>query len=85
MRVIETLLVFAVAALHLAVVPRCVRADQLMSNASAGQRCFKQGRDIALAVGETVGKLKAVVCLNALDLNPSPLIPKDGSLGKIGG
>ena len=83
MGVVETFLVFAVAAFHLAVVPWGVRADQLVTDAFAGQRCFKQSRNIALAVREAVGKLKAVVCLNALDLNPLPFVPKDSTLGKI--
>ena len=45
---IESLLVLAVAALDLAVVPRRIGADQLMPDAQLGSRLFKQRRQIAL-------------------------------------
>ena len=84
MGVVETLLILTVAAFHLAVVSWGIRSNQLVTNAFACKRSFEQRRDIALAVGKPVGKLKTVVCLNTLDLDPTPLIPKDGSLYKIG-
>ena len=73
------------AAFHLAVVSWGIRSNQLVTNAFACKRSFEQRRDIALAVGKPVGKLKTVVCLNALDLDASPLIPKEGALDEIGG
>lgn len=83
MGVVETLLILAVAAFYLAVMPWRVRSNQFVTNAVACQYSFKQRWDIALAVGEPVSKLKTVVCLNALNLDCSPLIPKDGVLPKI--
>ena len=50
MSVVETLLILAVAALHLAVMPWRVRSNQFVMNAVACKRRFEQGRDIALAV-----------------------------------
>ena len=50
MGVVETLLILAVAALHLAVMPWRVRSNQFVMNAVACKRRFEQGRDIALAV-----------------------------------
>ena len=58
---IETLLILAVAALDLAVVARGVGADQLMPDAKRGSSPLKQRRQIALAVGKTVGKFGPVV------------------------
>ena len=50
MGIVEAFLVFTVAAFHLAVMPWGVRSNELVTNPRAGQRRFKQGRDIALAV-----------------------------------
>ena len=58
---IETLLILAVAALDLAIVARGVGADQLMPDAKRGSSPLKQRRQIALAVGKTVGKFGPVV------------------------
>ena len=38
---IEAFLVFAVAALHFAVMPRRVRSDKLVPDAKFSRRCFK--------------------------------------------
>jgi len=50
MGVIETLLIFAVAAFHLAVVPRGIRSDKLVTDTFGSQRSFKQRLDIAIAI-----------------------------------
>ena len=46
---IKSLLILAVAALNLAVVPRRIGTDQLMPDAQFSSRLFKQRRQIALA------------------------------------
>ena len=48
--IVETLLVFAMAAFHLAVMPWGVRPDKLVTDAFGCQHNFKQCLDIALAV-----------------------------------
>ena len=72
---IKPFLVFPVAAFHLTVVTRRIRSDQLMPNAQFDGRFFKQGRKIASAVGETIGKFKAIVRLDAFYLDPMAGIP----------
>ncbi len=72
---IETLLVLTVAALDLAVVPWRIGTNELVSDAQLGSRLFKQRRQISLAARKTVGKLKAVVRLDALHFDPSAGIP----------
>ena len=66
---IEPFLILTVAALHLAVVTRGVWTGQLMPDIQLGSRLFKQRRQIALAVGKTIGEPKAVVRLNTLHLD----------------
>ena len=63
---IEAFLILAVAALHLAVVARRVGPDQLVPDAQLGGSFLEQCGQIALAVGETVGELEAVVRLDTL-------------------
>ena len=84
MGIVEALLIFAVAAFHLAVMPWGIWSDELVTNTFSDECRFKQRWNIALAVGKAVCKLKAVVCLNTLDFDPSPLIPNDSSYSKIG-
>ena len=50
MGIVETLLVFAMAAFHLAVVPRRIGADELMAYPFGSQGRFKQGWYIAFTV-----------------------------------
>ncbi len=69
MGIVEALLILAVAALDLSVVAGCVRPNELVVNAQFRSSGFKQRRQVPLAVGETVGELKAVVRLNTFDLN----------------
>ena len=63
---IEALLILAVAALHFTVVPWSIGADELVTDTQLGGSGLKQSREIPLAVGETIGKLKAIVRLDTL-------------------
>ena len=63
---VKPLLVLAVAALHLAVVAGRIRANELMPDIQLSSRLFKQRWQVALAVGKSIGELKAVVRLDAL-------------------
>ena len=92
---IKTLLILAVAAFDLAVVPRGIGTDQLVPDAKLDGSPFKQRRQVALAVGKTVGKLKAVIHLDTFHLYapagvPRPQLPQEigrgiGRLLRIGG
>ena len=73
---IETFLILTVAALDFAIVPRRIRADQLVPDAQLGGCLFKQRRQITFAVGKTVGKLKAVVRLDAFHLDAAACVPR---------
>ena len=73
---IEPFLILAVAALDLAVVARRIWTDQLMPDAQLRSRLFKQRRQIALTVGEPIGKLKAVVRLDTFHLYVSAGVPR---------
>ena len=73
---IEAFLILTVAALHLAVVPWCVRSDQLMPDAQLRGCFLKQCRQVTPAVGETVGEFKPIVSLNALYLYSSAGVPR---------
>ena len=73
---IETFLILAVTALDLTVMPRGIRSNELMPDAQLVSRFFKQGRQIAVTVRKTVCKLKTVVRLNALHLDPAACIPR---------
>ena len=59
----ETFLILTVTALVLAIVTRGIGTNELVTNAEFSCSRFKQRRDVAFGIGETVGKLKAVVCL----------------------
>ena len=74
---VKALLVLPVAALHLAIVAGCVGTNKLMTNIQLGGSQFKQSWKIPLAVGETVGKFKAVVRLDALHSDAPAGIPSD--------
>ena len=74
---VKAFLVLSMASFHLAVVTRRVRTDQLMTDTKLSNSFLKQGRDLSLTVGETVGKLKAVVRLDALHSDAPACIPSD--------
>ena len=73
---IEAFLVLTVAALHLTVVPRRIRANQLMPDAQLSSRPLKQSRQLALPAGEAVGELEAVVRLDTLHFYASAGVPR---------
>ncbi len=54
---------------------RCIGADELVENTELGGGGLKQSRDIPFAVGEAIGKFKAVIRLDALHAYPSAGIP----------
>ena len=63
---VKALLILPVAAFHLAVVPGRIGTDQFMPISQLGGRLLKQRRQVTFVAGKTVGKLKAVVRLDAL-------------------
>ena len=73
---IEAFLILAVAALHLAVVARRVGPDQLVTDAQLGGSFLEQCGQIALAVGEAVGELEAVLRLDTLHFYASAGVPR---------
>lgn len=75
--VIETLLILAVTAFHFAIVSWRIGADQFVANPEACSRLLKKSWQVFFAVGETVGKLKAIVSLNALYPNAPAFEPDD--------
>ena len=72
---VKAFLVLAVAALHFAVVARRVGPDELVADTQLGSGGLKQGGQIAPAVGETIGKFKAVIRLDAFHADSSARIP----------
>ena len=81
---VKALLVLPVAALYLAVMTGCVRTNELMPDTQLGSSGFKQGGQITPAVGETVGELKAIVCLDAFHPDAPACIPFDQPFQKVG-
>ena len=64
--------------------PWCVRANELVADAQLSGGILKQGRDVPLRIGKTVGKLKAIVGLNALNRDTPASIPLDEPFEEIG-
>lgn len=77
-------LILPMDALDLAVVSGRVGADELMPDARTLYGGLKQGGQIAAGVGEAVGELKAVVSLDALDLNAAAFQPGSSPEQKVG-
>ena len=69
MRIVEALLIFAVAALNLSIVTGSIGTDELVANSQLFGRCLKEGFQVTLAVGEAIGELKTVIGLDKLDGN----------------
>ena len=82
---IKAFLVFPVAALHFAIVPWGVGADELVADAKISGGFLKKGLDIPFAVGKTVCKLKTVVGLDTFHANAPAGIPLDQAFQKVGG
>ena len=75
MGVVEALLVFTVTAFHLAVMPGCIRTDQLVLNALEFQCFFKHRFALAAtAMGKSIREFEAVICLDTL--NPDTFSPE---------
>lgn len=73
--IVEAFLIFAVAAFDLTVVSGSIGAYELVSNAELSGGVFKKSRNIPFGVGKAVGKLKAIVGVDALDVNAPAGIP----------
>ena len=84
MAAIETFLVFAVTAFDLTVVSGSIRPNELVLNAQPEGSYFKKRRDVTLACRKAIGELKAIVGLNTFNRYPSPLVPSNEFLKKIG-
>ena len=67
MRCIEVFVVFPVAAFDLTVVSGRVWLDELMTNPELTQRSFKESFFVGALGVQTIGKLEAVIGLDALD------------------
>ena len=83
--VVETLLVFPVAAFHLAVVPGRVGTDPLVPNPKPCCGQFKTCEPVFPVGREAVGKRNAVVCLRTLYPYTTALEPGRHFLQEIGG
>ena len=73
---IEALLILTVAALDFAVMARGIQTNELVPNAQLGSSLFKQGWQITFAAGEAIGKLGAVVRLDAFYPDAAACIPR---------
>ena len=81
---IKALLILAVTSLHFTVVAWSVGADELVPDTQLGGSGLKQSREIPLAVGETIGKFKAVIGLDTFHADSSACIPLEQLFQKIG-
>ena len=82
---IEAFLILSVTTLHFAVVARRIGADEFVANTQLDSSGLKQSREIPLAVGETIGKFKAVIRLDAFHADSTAGKPLEQLLQKIGG
>ena len=71
------------AALHLAVVAGRVGTDELVVYTELCSGSLKQGGQVMFAVGETIGELKSVVCLDTLHPDAPAGIPLEQPLQKV--
>ena len=65
---VETFLVLPVTSLNFSIVSGRVGLDQSMHDSHCVSGSFKECRQVSFAVGESIGELRAVVSLNALDV-----------------
>ena len=82
---IKALLILAVTSLHFTVVARCIGADELVADTQVGGGGLKQSRKIPLTAGESIGKFKAVIRLNAFHADSPAGIPLEQLFQEIGG
>ena len=64
---IKILIVLAVAAFYLAIMPGCERSDFFMLYPELSQCFFKERKWLVAAIAHLVGKFKTVICLDTLD------------------
>ena len=81
---VKTFLVLPVAAFHLAVVARGVEADEHMAYTKFSDGGLKPSGQISLAVEESVGKFKTIVCQDALHPDAPTGTPLEQLSQKIG-
>ena len=82
---IEAFLILAVTSLHFTVVARRIRPDELVADTQVGGGGLKQSRKIPLTAGESIGKFKAVIRLNAFHADSPAGIPLEQLFEKICG
>ena len=82
---VEAFLVLPVAAFYLAVVAGRIGADKLVPYAKLGGSSLKQGGQASPAVGKAVGKLKAVIGLDALHPDAPAGVPLEQPFQEISG
>lgn len=63
---VELLIVLAVAALNLAIVPWSIGADELVADAELGEGGFKERRFVLFTSNETISEFRAIIGLDAL-------------------
>lgn len=80
---VKALLVLTVAALHFTVVARRIRPDELVADTQVGGGGLKQSGEIPLAVGETIGKFKAIIRLDTFHADSTARIPLEQLFQKI--
>ena len=81
--IIKAPLVFPVTALYLAVMSWSIGPDELVPDTKLFSCKFKSGWDIPFTVGEAVGKLKAVIGLDAFYRHTAPFEPYNGLLQEV--
>ena len=82
---VKALLVLPVAALHLAIVVRCIGTNELVADTQVSRSSFKEGRELPPAVGKTVGEFKSVVRLYAFHADAPAGVPLDQLFQKVSG
>ncbi len=83
--VVESLLVFPVAALNFAVVTGSIGFNELVADAKVCSSLLKECERVFLRIGETVGEFKAVVGLDTLYGDPPAFVPGHRPAEEIGG
>ena len=72
---IKSFLVFPKAALHFAVMPGRVRANELMADSQVGSGFLKKGGDVSITAGKTISKFKTVISLDTFHMDTLAGIP----------
>ena len=85
MGVVKTFFVLTMRAFDLAVMTRRIGTNELVPDAQASGGLFKTGGNVLFGVGKAIGKLKAVVCLDAFNGNAAPTEPGSRFFKEVGG